>query len=275
MRRIVTIVAVAGASLAAVGGLFWAAQRRLIYFPTQEVGNVSIVSPGSEEVTFTTDDELTLSAWWIPASDPPNGSTIVVFHGNGGNRADRVPLAQALATRGYGVLLVDYRGYGGNPGSPSEDGLLLDAKAAIAYLGARSDVDPNKLFYFGESLGAAVAIAAAQQHPPAALVLRSPFTSLPDVARTHYPYLPTGLLLRDRYPNIDTIRTLDVPILVIAGSQDTIIPITHSRELYEASPATKRFITIEGADHNDPELTHGHLLIDEIAIFLDGITRSS
>jgi fermentation-respiration switch protein FrsA (DUF1100 family) len=275
MRRIVTIVAVAGASLAAVGGMFWAAQRRLIYFPTQAIGDVSVVSPGSGEVTFTTDDGLTLSAWWIPASDTPNGSTIVVFHGNGGNRADRAPLAQALATRGYGVLLVDYRGYGGNPGSPSEDGLLLDAKAAIAYLGTHSDVDPNRLIYFGESLGAAVAIAVAQEHPPAALVLRSPFTSLPDVARAHYPYLPTGLLLRDRYPSIDTIRTLDVPVIVIAGSQDTIVPISQSRELFDAAPEPKRFVSIVGADHNDPELTYGGPLIDEIAIFLDGITRSS
>jgi fermentation-respiration switch protein FrsA (DUF1100 family) len=169
---------------------------------------------------------------------------------------------------------MDYRGYGGNPGSPSEAGLLLDAEAAVTYALSRHDVDPDKLIYFGESLGAAVAIAVAQEHPPSALVLRSPFTSLPDVARTHYPYLPTSLLLRDRYPSIDTIRTLDVPVFVAAGSQDTIIPIAQSRKLYEASPGMKRFVTIEGADHNDPTLTHGRLLIDEIAIFLDGITRS-
>ena len=271
MRRIVTIVAVAGASLAAVGGMFWAAQRRLIYFPSQEVGIASAISPDTEEVVFTTDDGLTLSAWWVPASESPNGSTIVVFHGNGGNRTDRAPLAQALSGRGYGVLLMDYRGYGGNPGSPSEEGLLLDGAAAVTYLESRPDIDSDKLVYFGESLGAAVAIAVAQEHPPSALVLRSPFTSLPDVARTHYPYLPTGLLLRDRYPSIDTIRTLDVPVLVIAGSQDTIIPIVQSRELFDAAPGPKRFVTIEGADHNDAALAHGRLLIDEITSFLKNI----
>ena len=274
MRRLVKILAVVGTSVVAVGGLFWTAQRRLIYFPSQSVGIASTISSDTDEVVFTTDDGLTLSAWWVPASESPNGSTVVVFHGNGGNRTDRAPLAQAFAERGYGVLLVDYRGYGGNPGNPSEAGLLLDAKAAIAYVESRTDVEPNKLVYFGESLGAAVAIAVAQEHPPSALVLRSPFTSLPDVARTHYPYLPTGLLLRDRYPSLDTIRTLDVPVLVIAGSRDTIIPIAQSRELYEASPDPKRFVIIDGADHNDPTLTHGRLLIDEIAIFLDGITRS-
>jgi fermentation-respiration switch protein FrsA (DUF1100 family) len=218
-------------------------------------------------VVFTTDDGLTLSAWWVPAADSPNGSTIVVFHGHGGNRADRVPLARALTGRGFGVLLMDYRGYGGNPGSPSEAGLLLDAKASIAYVGSRPDVEADKVVYFGESLGAAVALAVAQKHPPSALVLRSPFTSLPDVASVHYPYIPTGLL-RDRYPSIDTIGTLDVPVLVIAGSQDTIIPIAQSRELFDAAPEPKRFVIIDGADHNDAALSHGPELIDEVVSFL-------
>jgi fermentation-respiration switch protein FrsA (DUF1100 family) len=275
MRRIVTVLAVGGTVLVAVFGLLWAAQRRLIYFPTHDVGIASAISSDAADVAFTTDDGLTLSAWWIPATGNPDGSTIIVFHGNGGNRADRTPLAQALTQQGYGVLLVDYRGYGGNPGSPSEEGLLLDAEAAVAYLKSRPDVDPDRLVYFGESLGAAVALAVGQEHPPSALILRSPFTSLPDVARAHYPYLPTGLLLRDQYPNVDTIRMLDVPVLVIAGSQDTIVPIAQSRELYAASPAPKWFVTIEGADHNDPALTHGPLLIDEITNFLEGIPRSS
>ena len=274
MRPIVKTLAVVGTSLVAVGGLFWTAQRRLIYFPSQSVGIASKISSDTEEVVFTTDDGLTLSAWWVPASESPNGSTIVVFHGNGGNRTDRAPLAQALSGRGYGVLLTDYRGYGGNPGSPSEAGILLDAEAAIAYAFSRHDVDPDKLIYFGESLGAAVAIAVAQEHPPTALILRSPFTSLADVARVHYRYLPTGLLLRDHYPSLDTIATLDVPVLVIAGSQDTIVPIEQSRKLYDAAPGPKRFVTIEGANHNDAALTHGPLFIDEIAEFLEGIARS-
>jgi fermentation-respiration switch protein FrsA (DUF1100 family) len=261
--------------LVAVGGLFWTAQRKLIYFPSQNVGIASEISSDAEEVVFTTDDGLTLSAWWVPATESPNGSTIVVFHGNGGNRTDRAPLARALAGREYGVLLMDYRGYGGNPGSPSEAGLLLDAEAAVAYAMSRHDVDPDRLVYFGESLGAAVAIAVAQEHPPAALVLRSPFTSLPDVASVHYPYLPTGLLLRDQYPNIDTITTLDIPVLVIAGSQDTIVPIAQSREVFNAAPGPKRFVTIEGADHNDAALSHGPELIDETTDFLKGIAPSS
>ena len=123
-------------------------------------------------------------------------------------------------------------------------------------------------------LGAAVAIAVAQEHPPASLVLRSPFTSLPDVASVHYPYLPTGLLLRNRYPSIETITTLDIPVLVIAGSHDTIVPVAQSREVFDAAPRPKRFVTIEGADHNDPALSHGPELIDEVTSFIDGATQS-
>lgn len=274
MRPIVKILAVVGTSLVAVGGLFWTAQRKLIYFPSHDVGIASTISSNTEDVVFTTDDGLTLSAWWVPASESPNDSTIIVFHGNGGNRTDRVRLAQALTERGYGVLLMDYRGYGGNPGSPSEAGLLLDAEAAISYAMSRRDVDPDKLIYFGESLGAAVAIAVAQEHPPTTLILRSPFTSLADVARVHYPYLPTGLLLRDHYPSLDTIATLDVPVLVIAGSQDTIVPIEQSRELYDAAPGPKRFVTIASSDHNDPALTHGPVVIDAATSFLDSLALS-
>ena len=275
MRRIVMIGAVVGASLVVLVGGLWAVQRRLIYFPTQTVGDVSAVSPDSEEVEFTTDDGLTLSAWWVPASGAPTGETIVAFPGNAGNRTDRAPLARALAGHGYSVLLVDYRGYGGNPGSPSEDGLLLDARAAVTYAASRSDVDPGRLVYFGESLGAAVAVGVSQEYTPSALVLRSPFTSLPDAASAHYPFLPTGLLLRDQFPSIDTIDTLDVPVLVVAGSQDSIVPFGQSRELYEAANDPKNFVTVEGANHNDAVLSHGPILIDAITTFLKGTATSS
>ena len=173
------------------------------------------------------------------------------------------------------MLLVDYRCYGGNAGSPSEGGLLVDARAAVTYARSRPDVDPDRLLYFGESLGAAVAVAVAQEYPPSALVLRSPFTSLPGAASAHYPFLPTGLLLRDQFPSIDTIQTLDVPVLVVAGSRDSIVPFAQSRELYEAAPGPKHFVTVEGADHNDAVLSDGPVLIDAVTAFLEGIAASS
>jgi fermentation-respiration switch protein FrsA (DUF1100 family) len=120
------------------------------------------------------------------------------------------------------------------------------------------------LAYFGESLGAAVAIGLAEQRPPAALVLRSPFVSLPDIGSVHYPFLPTSLLLWDRYPNLERISGIEVPVLVVAGTADSIVPIAQSRQLYEAASEPKEFVMIEGADHNDFELTAGSQLMDEV-----------
>jgi fermentation-respiration switch protein FrsA (DUF1100 family) len=125
--------------------------------------------------------------------------------------------------------------------------------------------------YFGESLGAAVALGLVDHQEPAALVLRSPFTSLPDVASTHYPFLPTSLLLWDRYPNLETIRRIDAPVMIVAGSDDSIVPVEQSKKLFEASPGPKRLLVIDGADHNDFALTAGDQLVDEVAAFLDDV----
>lgn len=166
------------------------------------------------------------------------------------------------------VLLFDYRGYGGNPGSPSEKGLAIDARAAQQWLATQTDVDPDRIVYFGESLGAAVAIGLALERPPAALVLRSPFTSLAEIAKVHYPWLPVGRLLIDRYPSIDRIGSLSVPVMVIAGDRDDIVPESLSRKLYEAAREPKRFLLVPGAGHNDPELVDGNRMLEEVGRFL-------
>src|SRR3990170_2495575 len=139
-----------------------------------------------------TDDGLRLGAWFVPAADGASepGPAVLVCNGNAGYRAHRLPLAQALAERGYHVLLFDYRGYAGNPGSPTEDGLRADARAAARALADRPEVDPDRVAYFGESLGASVCGGLATEVPPAALILRSPFPSVVAMGRHHYPYLP-------------------------------------------------------------------------------------
>jgi len=271
VRRAVSVVVIMALALLLVLGVVWVFQRRFIYFPSQVLPDVAAVLPGAEEVTFPTEDGLMLAAWWLPGSGDANGGTVVVFNGNAGNRGDRAPLARALTKRGYSVLLLDYRGYGGNPGSPTEDGLLTDGEAAVAYLETRADVDADRLAYFGESLGAAVAIGLAEQRPPAALVLRSPFASLPEIGSYHYPFLPTSILLWDRYPNLERIREIEVPVLVVAGSADSIVPVAQSRRLYEAASEPKVFVMIEGADHNDLELSAGDQMVAQIADFLDGV----
>jgi fermentation-respiration switch protein FrsA (DUF1100 family) len=263
------LVFLAVVSLCAIG-LIWLFQRKMIYLPmVQSVPPAGQVLTGASDVSFETTDGLVLRGWFVPAAGDGEGRAVLVFNGNAGNRSLRAPLAAALSMEGFSVLLFDYRGYGGNPGSPSEKGLRKDARAARAYLEGREEVDPEKVAFFGESLGAAVALEAAVERPPAALVLRSPFTSLTDIGRRHYPFLPVRLLLSDRYPSIDQIGRLACPLLVIAGERDWIVPISYSRELYEAAPdGEKRFIALPGVGHNDFEMLAGRRLVSETAVFI-------
>jgi fermentation-respiration switch protein FrsA (DUF1100 family) len=176
-----------------------------------------------------------------------------------------------LAARGFNVLLFDYRGFGGNPGSPTEIGLAADARAARVYLADRPDVDAARLVYLGESLGTGVAVGLAAEQPPAALILRSPFTSMADVGAYHYPILPVRLLLRDRFASRDTIGRVRAPVLVIAGDRDEIVPLEQSRTLYDAAPSPKELVIIKGASHNDDELLAGEEMIQAIVRFLSGL----
>jgi uncharacterized protein len=249
--------------------LFWGTQRRMIYYPFGAVPPPAAVGlERVETVTFRTEDGLTLNGWFAAAAAAASGDTVVVFNGNAGNRSFRADLARGLRSTGAAVLIFDYRGYGGNPGSPSEAGLARDARAARRFLESRPGVDPQRIVYFGESLGAAVAVGLALDHPPRVLILRSPFTSLADAGRYHFPYLPVGLLLRDRYPSLDRIGRIACPILVIAGTRDSIIPVEQSRRLFEAAREPKRLAILEGADHNDEALNAGPELIAEVSGFL-------
>jgi fermentation-respiration switch protein FrsA (DUF1100 family) len=269
MRLTLAIVVTAAVLLA----IIWTLQRRMIYFPLQEVPSpADLAFDAVEEVTFDTADGLRLHGWFfgVPfAGGSRLPITVLVFQGNAGNRAYRAAFAQRLRGHGLQVMLFDYRGYGGNPGSPSERGLASDSRAARAWLVARSGVDPSRVVYFGESLGTGVATELAAAHPPAALVLRSPFASLADVARYHYPLLPAGLLLRDRFDSISRIARVGAPILIIAGSRDGIVPLDSSRRLYEAAPDPKRLLVISGADHNDEVLFTGDEMIAAIVRFLE------
>jgi fermentation-respiration switch protein FrsA (DUF1100 family) len=272
MGRVLRICGILAAVYFAVVGLAWIFQRRLIYIPMGRAPSVGSVLPAATDVTIDTEDGLRLGAWFVPPNGLAARGSILVFNGNAGNRSFRAPLAAALAKNGFAVLLFDYRGYSGNRGSPTEDGLLADARAARAYLDSRADLDPARTVYFGESLGAAVAVAAAVERPPAALILRSPFSSLTAMGKLHYPFLPVKLLLKDRFPSIERVRQLSCPLLVLAGDRDQIVPAEDSRTLFEAaSMKAKRFVTIPGADHNDDALLAGNRFIREVTGFLEEV----
>ena len=246
-----------------VVGAMWVGQRRLIYFPDRSAPPpAAAVLPGARDVTLTTSDGLSLGAWYAPPTQSC-GAAVLVAPGNAGNRAGRVGLADALRADGFGVLLVDYRGYGGNPGAPSEDGLARDLRAARAYLVGEAGIAGDHLVYLGESIGTGPASALAVEHPPAALVLRSPFTSLADVGRAAYR-VPVGWLLLDRYTVAEHVRHVPAPIAVVYGSRDTTVPAAHSRAVAEAArSAGAEVVEVEVPDagHNDARLAHGPGLV--------------
>ena len=240
-----------------------------MYFPIDEVETpASLALSDVESVAFETADGLRLHAWFFPVAERTPRITVLVFNGNAGNRAYRAPLAAALRRRGFQVLLLDYRGFGGSPGTPTERGLASDARAAREYLVARPDVDAGRLVYFGESLGTAVAADLAAEYQPAALILRSPFTSMADIGQYHYWWLPVRALIRDRYATIERIARVRSPLLVIAGERDRIVPVEYSRRVYETATAPKAFLLIEHADHNDYDLLAGDTMMNEISRFL-------
>ncbi|WIX89883.1 alpha/beta fold hydrolase [Amycolatopsis sp. DG1A-15b] len=281
---LVRVLVVAVVVLVLLLAAFWAVQRRLIYLPDPApVPAAASVLPGAvttgapprsggfatrtpetmaEDIHLRTADGLDLGAWYLHPAGRDPAATVLVAGGNGGNRAGRAPLAAKLAQAGLAVLLLDYRGYGGNPGDPSEDGLALDVRAAHRFLTEDRRVPPGRLIYFGESLGSAVVTELALEHPPAGLLLRSPFADLAAVGAESYPYLPVRLLLRDRFPVKEQAARLHVPAVVVAGGRDSIVPPSQSREV--AAAASARLVEIPGADHNDPVLLDGPELVEAV-----------
>jgi len=246
-------------------GVLWALQRQLIYFPdATPVPPAQDVIVGARDVTLHTADGFELGAWFVPAGGQVDtGLAVLVAPGNGGNRAGRAGFAEELSRRGMAVLLMDYRGYGGNPGSPSQDGLAADADAAARAL-TELGYPPPRTVYFGESLGTGVVAALQGRSPPAGIVLRSPFTDLADVGAHHYPWMPVRALLRDRFPVVEHLATSDVPLTVIYGDRDSVVPTVLSARVADRAPSLTERLVIPDADHNDPVM-FGPTVTDAVA----------
>jgi fermentation-respiration switch protein FrsA (DUF1100 family) len=270
LRRPASYAVIVLLVLALMIAAVWLMQRRLIYFPDRSAPPpAGHVVPGGQDVTLHTTDGLSLTAWLVRPPSMDRRLGILVAPGNAGNRLARAPLVAALADLGLTVLLVEYRGYGGNPGRPTETGLARDVHAARAYLINEVGLPAERLIYFGESLGAAVVTALAAEHPPAALVLRSPFTDLAAVGREHYPFLPVRLLLRDRFPVAHLMHRMNVPTVVVYGTADSIIPPAQSLAVADAAAGAVRRVAVAGADHNDASLLAGAQLLDAVRRLAD------
>jgi fermentation-respiration switch protein FrsA (DUF1100 family) len=229
----------------------------LLYFPSRDL----LQTPGAEglrhrDLTIGTADGERLHGWWVAAADEPLGH-LLLCHGNAGNVGDRVLHAAMLTGVGFDVLLFDYRGYGRSSGRPSEQGTYDDARAALACLLEQPGVDPARVFYFGESLGGAVALDLALDRPPRGLVLLSAFTGIREMARLHYPFVPAAVV-PDAYPSLRRIAGLRAPLLVLHGEDDDIVPLAHGRALFEAAPQPKEIHVFPRLGHNDLLARAGH-----------------
>lgn len=253
--------------------LFVLLQRRLIYHPLRETIQTAMAGAVAERITdvsIVTSDGLTLKGWHVAArsraeDNPPAAAPrrlTIYFQGNAAHRGRRSKQFGMLSDLGSDVLIVDYRGYGENPGSPSEQGLMLDARAVWTYAVETLKFAPSEIVLFGESLGGGVATGLAAElceHGtiPGGLILRATFTSLVDAGRYHYPFLPVQWALIDRYPSVDRLPRISCPVLVMHGDQDQIIPFSHGERLFAAAPeqaangVKKNFVGLAGAGHND------------------------
>jgi fermentation-respiration switch protein FrsA (DUF1100 family) len=236
---------------AIVVGTLWFMQDTMLYHRSDGAPmlNDPALLPKREIVCLTTEDGLNLRSWYFRASraDAP----IVLFlHGNAGDIGNHLPFAKFLINAGYGVLALEYRGYGGNPGSPREAGLVADGRAAFAFLKAQGIPD-FRIVLFGESLGTGVAVQLAAEHRVAALILRSPYTSIAEVAAIQLPYIPARWLVRDPFNSLAKIGRNKAPLFIFHGFDDTLIPIALGHELFDAAPEPKTWLTVYNAGHND------------------------
>jgi fermentation-respiration switch protein FrsA (DUF1100 family) len=228
-------------------GFLYIRQRSMIYFPEKSMpSRAAFQAEDFEKVSLQTTDNLKLFSWYKPAQD--NKPTILYLHGNAGHIAYRIPIIRPYVDQGYGVFLLEYRGYGSNPGSPSESGFYKDAQAAIQFLLAKG-INSNKIILFGESIGTGVATELALHHHACALILQSPMTSLPAVAKWHYPWLLIAPW--DKFNNLKKIEKIDIPILILHGKQDQIVPYQMGASLFMQANEPKQMITIENHGHND------------------------
>jgi fermentation-respiration switch protein FrsA (DUF1100 family) len=248
-----------------------ALMNALLFFPARKIVQTPAAA-GLEfaDVVFSADDGERLHGWWVRSRAPAIGH-VLLCHGNAGNVGDRVAHVELLSAAGFDVLAFDYRGYGRSGGRPSEDGTYLDARAARGAMTSRDGVDERRLFYLGESLGGAVALALALEVPPAGVILQSAFTSVRDMARLHYPLVPRALV-PDAYPSLRRIRRLVSPLLVLHGARDDVVPLMHGEALVEAAPGPKRLHVFPDAGHNDLLLRAGPAWAQAIAAWARDVT---
>jgi hypothetical protein len=247
-----------------------------LYHPSQGLTR----TPGElglafEEAWFTAEDGVRLHGWFVAAPERAPASaatTLLWFHGNAGNIGDRLEILMLLHRRfRLHILLFDYRGYGQSEGKPSEEGLYRDARAALAHLRRHSRVQPDRIVYFGQSLGGAVAVELATRESPTGLILEAPFASVRAMGKTVLPFLPISLLVGDQFNSLERIAHVRAPLLILHGDRDEVVPFAQGQDLYRAANQPKTFLRIPGAGHNDLMDSGAAACLEAWHRFLEGL----
>ncbi len=267
------IASLAGAVIfCAVGGMVLLAgmESSFIYFP-QKALEASPKDYGLDAETLSLDSSgARLHGWWIRGS---GRRVLLFFHGNAGNVSHRLERARLFARElGMDIVLVDYRGYGESSGKPSEAGLYADGEAIYRCATDRG-FRREQIVLFGESLGCAVALETSLRHPCAAVILETPFLSIPAMAKTIYPFIPS-FLIRTRFDNERKIAALSIPKLIVAAERDEIVPPEQARRLFELARPPKQLYVIPGATHNDTYIAGGSQYLNTLKSFLNGQASS-
>ncbi len=265
-RRIIRVVLV----LTVVLGFLimpHALERMFIYFPARQLeGDPSSIGLAFENLSIITDDQVALHGWFI--AYPGAKQTLMIFHGNAGNISHRLPWIEILRDLRTNIMIIDYRGYGKSEGSPFEEGLYRDARAAFSWWTRERAGTGEQLVLFGESIGGAVAVNLAARTAPAGLIIQSTFTSAREMARTVFPLGLLQPLAGVRFDSAAEILRVKCPKLIIHGDSDEIVPFRMGKALYEIAPGPKEFYEVPGAGHNSLPWQAGPDYISRLRTFL-------
>ena len=222
-------------------------QRKLLYHPSENNYTGDEIQFDYKEVFIEVDKDVKLKSWFLE-KDLKKNKTILYFHGNAGDLTNRVHKLNELNKLDVNILIISWRGFSGNPGKPTEKNLYNDARKSVEWLNETGVTNKNIILY-GESLGTGVATELGQNNSFSGIVLESPFTSIADAAKIYYPYLPVNLLLKDRYDTIKKIKNIKIPVLIMHGKKDNIVPFFMGEKLYQMANEPKYKYFSEEDDH--------------------------
>ena len=241
-------------------------QRNLLYHPSENNYLNDKITFNYEEIFIETDKKIKLKSWFIK-KDLDKFKTILIFHGNAGNLFNRVYKLNELNKLDVNILLISWRGFSGNKGKPTEKNLYRDADEAVKWLNNQGAISKNIILY-GESLGTGVATELGTSNAFGGIILESPFTSIANAAKIYYPYLPVNIILKDRYDSIGKIKNINIPIFIMHGKMDNIVPQQMGLELFEKANNPKYSYFPEDDDHM---MNYNKQLLNKIKLFINKI----